>query len=170
MINMDNKNIVLFGNAKSVLNKKRQIDNKFDIICRINAGIPKDKEQYIGSRTDILFLSLDLSEKDILAFNTGTIIICSPLIFLDYINCRYSYSAWCELYSKLSSRPSTGLMAFDYILQRNFKTLTLLGFDFWQTSNWYTNNIHIAKHNPKAERLYIEQKIEEYKDKIILEK
>ena len=172
MINFKDKNIVLFGNAESVLNKKRKIDSKFDIICRINAGFPQDKEQYIGSRTEIVFLSLPLSEENVWRFKSKYVIVCSPTVFItNYVHSRYSLTHWTNLYSKLRARPSTGIMAFDYILQiGGFKTLTLIGFDFWKTPNWYTNTIHLGQHNPKAEKEYIEQKIKKYNGKIILEK
>ena len=170
MITFKNKNVVLFGNAKSVFNKERDVDNKFDIICRINAGFPQGKEQYLGSRTDILFLSLALSENETSKFNCPYIIICSPIIFVSYLHSRYNPDNWEKLYVKLKARPSTGLMAFDYILRiGDFKTLTLIGFDFWKTPNWYTNNIHLGQHNPEREKKYIEKKIEEYKDRIKIE-
>ena len=172
MLNLNNKIIVLLGNAKSVLNKQRSIDNRFDIICRMNKGLPLFLEKYIGSRTDVLFLSLALSENDIKEFKAKNVIICSPKIFItDYAHSRYSLNDWTKLFLKLKARPSTGIMAFDYILQiGGFKTLTLIGFDFWKTPNWYTNNVHLGKHSPKAEKEYIEQKIKEYNGRIILEK
>ena len=171
---MNFKNIVLFGNAKSVFNKEREIDTKYDTICRINAGFPKGKEKFIGSKTDILFLSLALSEKEIKSLDVKQIIWCTPAIRgCDWVmknSLKYEIKNWEKLYLELNSRPSTGLMAFDYILKTGFKTLTLIGFDFWKTPNWYTNTIHIAQHNPLAEKTYIKHKIEEYRDKIILEK
>jgi hypothetical protein len=86
-----------------------------------------------------------------------------------YYDFRYNLDDWDRLYSELKARPSTGLMAFDYLLNKGFKTLTLIGFDFWETPNWYTDTIHLGKHNPKAEKEYIKKKIKEYKRRIILE-
>ena len=171
MIDFKSKNIVLFGNAQSVFNKEREVDSRFDIICRMNKGLPKGKEQYIGKRTDILFLSLPLSENEIKEFKVKYVIICSPQIFItNYIHSRYDLNNWAKMCSKLEARPSTGIMSFDYILQiRGFKTLTLIGFDFWKTPNWYTDTIHIAKHSPEKEKEYIEQKIKEYKGRIKIE-
>lgn len=171
MIDFKEKNIVLFGNARSVFNEEREIDNKYDIICRINAGNPIGKENYLGSKTDVLFLSLNLSEYEIELFESKYIVLCSPKIFLNYdYDDVYDINNWSKLFSKLGSRPSTGIMAFDYILKiGGFKTLTLIGFDFWETPNWITNTVHIAKHSPKAEKKYIEQKIKEYNGKIVME-
>jgi len=174
MLKLENKNIVLFGNAKSVFDTTREVDDKYDVICRCNAGLPTGEKKYLGSRTDILFLSLVLSKMQLELFRTKTIIWCSPKLeiitplILKHINCMYSIKQWEILYANIKSRPSTGLMAFDYILQNNFKTLTLIGFDFWNTPNWYTDTIHIAQHNPKAEQQYIEQKIKEYNGRILL--
>jgi len=178
MKNIDNflagKKIALIGNAKSVFNKEKFIDNKYDIVCRINAGFPQGKEKYIGSRTDILFLSSALSEGAIKRFGTKYTVWCTPKVqyMTNWIRknaLRYPIENWNVLYADLSHRPSTGIMAFDYLLCFGFKSLTLIGFDFWKTSTWYTNNIHLAKHSPKDEERYIKAKIKEYKGKIILE-
>ena len=175
MIDLKDKTIVLFGNAESVFNKERQVNYKYDIICRINAGFPQGKERYIGSRTDILFLSLGLSMEDLRQLNPEYLVWCSPkrematkhILKNSY---KYDYKDWYLLNLALKARPSTGIMAFDYILQKGeFKTLTLIGFDFWKTPNWYTNNIHLGQHNPEREKEYIEQKIKEYKGRIKIE-
>ncbi len=169
------KNIVLFGNARSVFYKTREVDARFDTICRINAGIPFGREEYLGSRTDILFLSLALEEDQIKRLNTEKIIWCTPKIeyrtkYIKQHSDKYPIVNWNYLYAKFKTRPSTGLMAFDYLLPQDFETFTLIGFDFWETPNWYTNNRHLAKHSPKAEKAYILEKIKEYKGKIIWER
>lgn len=158
---MKSKNVVLFGNANSVFEEKRKIDSKYDLVCRINAGSPKGKEEFLGSRTDILFLSLGLSEQIIKEMNPDKIFWCTPKeeLMTDYIKKSYdlfSRETWTKLYKKLGkTRPSTGLMAIEYFVEEGFKTLTLIGFDFWKTKNWYTNTRHIGPHNPEKERNYV---------------
>jgi hypothetical protein len=58
---MLNKNICLLGNSNSILKYPKNIDF-YDIICRINRGSPIGREQYIGTRTDILFLATKMEE------------------------------------------------------------------------------------------------------------
>jgi len=36
------------------------------------------------------------------------------------------------------------------------KNITLYGFDFWKTNNWYTNNKHLGQHNPINEKIFIQ--------------
>ena len=170
------RKVILIGNAKSVFNKERIIDSEFDIVCRINAGFPQGREQYIGSRTDVLFLSftsLKLSDEKIKKLNPKQIIWCTPKkrFITEWIRknaLRYPIENWNCLYSALGHRPSTGIMAFEYLLGFDFESLTLIGFDFWKTPTWYNNVIFKAKHSPKDEEKYIRDKIKEYKGKIIL--
>lgn len=170
------RKIALIGNAKNVLNTLKIINTKFDIICRINAGFPQGKEKYIGSRTDVLFLSSPLSEKAIKRFGAIYIIWCTPkreymTEYIDRNSLKFGLIKWSLLYSKLgNNRPSTGIMAFEYLLDKEFESLTLIGFDFWQSPTWYTNTIRPAHHSPKDEERYIKDKIKEYKGKIILKK
>ncbi len=172
MINLVNKTVVLFGNAKSVLDNKRKVDTQFDFICRINSGVTQGKEQYLGTKTDILFLSLSLSEIQFKKFNTKCTVWCTPKRelmqkYLKPIVIYYPIENWNVLYALLKTRPSTGLMAFDYLLAMGFETLTLFGFDFWRTPNWYTEAINLA-HDPVAEKDYIFKKVKEYKGRIII--
>jgi len=45
---------------------------------------------------------------------------------------------WRELKKKLSTKPSTGLMAVNFLLKHTkFKSLTIYGFDFLKTKSWY---------------------------------
>lgn len=166
------RKIALFGNAQSVLNKPKKIDTKYDIICRMNYGLPKNNEKYIGKRTDILFLSIPLTKARLKQINPKFIIWCTPKQYqiTDWIKTNalmYSNVDWAKLLDILKHRPSTGIMALDILLHTKFKTITLYGFDHWKTGTWYNNIRHLAQHNPKAEEKYIKQLIEQYKGRII---
>ncbi len=165
------RNIALFGNAKSLFVSKRQVDNKYDIIGRMNSGFPKHHEKYLGERTDILFLSIPIQNYRIKELNPKFIIWCTPKTeamtkWLKNNALIYKKSDWNKLYKKIGYRPSTGAMAIDIFLKTKYKSLTLYGFDNWKTATWYTNKIHLAKHNPKAEQKYIKKLINKGKIKI----
>ncbi len=165
------RNIALFGNAQSVLNEPKEIDTKYDIICRTNSGLPKNNVKFIGSRTDILFLSIPISESTLKKLNPKFIIWCTPKQYqiTEWIKenaLMYSNLDWTKLLNILKHRPSTGIMALDILLHTKFKTITLYGFDHWQTGTWYNNRRHLAQHSPEAEEKYIQELIRQYKGRI----
>lgn len=154
-----NKNIAIIGNAESVFNKTRPIDSH-DIVVRINKGSPKGKEAIIGERTDILALSLPLEEEEITqGFNPKYIVWCTPKheSMTEYLKENaliFPKSYWEILYGELNARPSTGCMIMFYLFPY-CESISLYGFDFWKTNNWYTQNIHFAKHDPKSEEKFM---------------
>lgn len=169
-----NKNVALFGNAKSVLLTKKEIDNKYDIICRMNEGFPQGKENVLGYRTDVLFLSTSLTKEQIDKYNPSYLIWCTPKHekMTDYIKNNaliYSTLDWQILHDKLRYRPSTGIMALSLLLNMSslWKSITLYGFDHWKTETWYTNKVAPCYHNPEAEKKYLEEIINNFSGRII---
>ncbi len=153
------KRICLLGNANSVLNKKRDIDS-FDVIGRMNRGTPLGKKAFIGSRTDILFLSTHMSGENIRgSFNPRLVVwmtICNRLASSWTLKNAIQNPAedWNALYDKLSINPTTGLMALNFILKHiDFKDLTIYGFDFFTTKTWYNTRIDSGqKHSGQKEK------------------
>lgn len=159
---LKDKSIALLGNAESVLKKKKDID-KFDIVARCNRGYPKGKEEYIGSRTDVLFLSIPSHDRVIKEeYDPKCIMWCTPLRegMSDWLlanTVSFSLDDWNDLVIIIGARPSTGCIAITYLVKYvAFKSLTLFGFDFWSTPNWYTGCKNIRNHSPVREREYIE--------------
>lgn len=158
--NLNNKNIAIIGNAKSLLDKKRNIDSH-DIVIRINKGSNKGKEEIIGYKTDIVALSLNLNRRQLFMMYNGfpEAFYCSPKNrdnMDSSIKKFYPLENWAVLEATLGSRPSTGCMMIDYLYNYiDFKTLHIYGFDFWTTDTWYTNNTHKGPHDPQAEEFYI---------------
>ena len=152
------KRICLFGNANSVLKEKRDIDS-FDIIGRMNRGTPHGKEKFIGSRTDILFLSTHMSGENIRnSFNPRFAVwmtVCNRLASSWTLRnaIQNPTKDWDALYDKLSINPTTGLMALNFILKHiDFKDLTIYGFDFFTTKTWYNTRIDSGqKHSGQKE-------------------
>jgi len=153
------KKICILGNANSVLNGKKNIDS-FDIVGRMNRGTPRGKEKFIGSRTDILFLSTHMKGENIQrAFD--------PRFVLWMTACNRLASSWTlknaiqnppddwdALYDKLSINPTTGMMSLNFLLKHiDFKSLTIYGFDFFKTKTWYNTKIDSGqKHSGKKEK------------------
>jgi len=154
------KRICLIGNANSILNEEKVIDS-FDIIGRMNRGMPQGKEKFIGSRTDILFLSTHISGENIRkAFNPKFVVwmtvchrLASPWVLKNAI--QNPEEDWNVLYKELSINPTTGLMALNFILKHtNFKSLTIYGFDFFATKTWYNTRIDDGqKHSGEKEKV-----------------
>lgn len=156
------KKVCLIGNADSVLNKKKDIDS-FDVVCRMNRGRPEGKERYIGSRTDIHFLSTSMSRKNIEHYFSPRFVvwmtICNrlahPWVLQNAI--QNPKEDWNALYNDLKINPTTGLMALNFVLKYlEFKSLTIYGFDFFKTKTWYNTKIDSGqKHSGKKEKVMI---------------
>jgi len=162
---MNNKTICLIGNSRSILKNEKDIDI-YDVICRCNRGKPQGKSKYIGSRTDILFLSTKIDGVRLQRnFNPRFIIWLPPgrkrvTPFVKNNAYFVPKEEWQILYDKLSGeyRPSTGLMALNFILNHlEFKKLIIYGFDFFKSGTWYhqiKSGVHEA-HNPEEEKKII---------------
>ena len=154
------KRICILGNANSILNGKKDIDS-FDVIGRMNRGTPRGKEQFIGSRTDILFLSTHMSGENVLAsFSPQFIVwmtICHRLASSWVLKnaIQNPEKDWKALYDKLSINPTTGMMALNFMLKHiDFKSLDIYGFDFFKTKTWYNTRVDSGqKHSGEKEKV-----------------
>jgi hypothetical protein len=168
---LKDKTICLLGNAKSILKFKKNID-KFQIICRCNKGVPTNKEQYIGSRTDVLFISTKVSDYTIKhIFNPKFIIwttrwgrkkLATSYILNNAIqNLIKDYNELLNLLPK-KILPSTGFLALYFLIKHvKFKKLIIYGFDFGKTPTWYTLAVKPnAHHNMLLEKKLIQKLIE----------
>jgi len=166
------KKVALFGNAKSVLQCKKEIDSQYDIICRMNLGHVKGWGEYIGTRTDILFLSMPVSDQVLKELNPKFIIWATPKHekMTPYLECyalRYNQTMWQCLYDHLGARPSTGIMALDMLSGLAFRELNIYGYDHWKTVTWYNNKNRPCHHSPKAEEKLIKYIVNHSKGRII---
>ena len=169
------KNICLLGNANSVLDKKKDIDS-FDIVGRMNRGTPAGKEKFIGSRTDIFFLSTHMSGENIrrsfdprfAVWMTRCNRLASSWVLKSAI--QNPMEDWDALHDKLNINPTTGMMALNFLLKHiDFKSLTIYGFDFFKTKTWYNTRIDSGqKHSGKKEKLLFTKMIKGRKNVRIL--
>jgi len=153
------KRICLLGNANSILDEKKDIDS-FDIVGRMNRGMPRGKEAFIGSCTDLLFLSTHMSGENIRnSFNPRFVVwmtVCNRLASSWVLKnaIQNPTEDWDALFDKLSINPTTGIMALNFILKHiDFKSLIIYGFDFFTTKTWYNTKTDSGqKHNGKKEK------------------
>ena len=155
-----NKDICLLGHAKTIMNNKKDIDS-YDIVCRLNRAFPPTffksngierckSSPYIGNRTDILFIGSEQNvsrcePKVIIGYHglTSGLWINSDKVIkrLPHFYC-FSWADWADLRTKLCMTgeigSSTGLMAINFLVKYcSFKSLTLFGFNFFETEAWY---------------------------------
>ena len=170
-----NKDIVLLGNSRSILTNEKNID-KYDVVCRINRGKPEGKEQFIGSRTDILFLATKMREPAIKQdFNPKFVVwttecqkLALPWVMENAI--QNPAEDWRELKSNLPALPSTGYVTINFLLKHiNFKSLTIYGFDFFKSGTWYHNLRNQKWHCFKEEEKLIKEMIKNKNIKLIEE-
>ena len=165
------RNIALFGNAKSVLRTEKEIDSKYDIICRMNMGFVKGHEKLIGMRTDVLFLSMPLRASVIREINPKFIIWCTPKHekMTEFIKKRaliYDITWWNKLYYVLKARPSTGMMALDILKTTESYSIHIYGYDHWKSETWYTNKNNPCHHKPKKEEHLVNEIISQSEGRI----
>jgi hypothetical protein len=158
---LQNKKICLLGNSNNILNNPKNIDS-YDIVCRINKGIPTGKEKFIGSRTDILFLSTKMKDEEIQKnFNpkyvmwiTKDIKRQSPWLSQHVI--KVPPKDWQEVKDILTTLPSSGCMSIYFLIKHiDFNKLDIYGFDFFKSGTWYHNLKNQPWHNGNLEKQFI---------------
>ena len=172
------KCVALIGPAESILNtNKGDIIDKFDIIVRLNKSIPLPEglEHDIGSRTDIIYNSLNttdypgqnrfgtkLYKKHGIKFVSSSYPFNNPIFkqdILNYIN-KYNFelpfktfddNKFRNLEKYLGTRPYTGTCAIFDLLSYPIKYLYISGLDFYH-SKYYKEYREITKGQQKYSR------------------
>lgn len=192
---LENKNIAIVGNAESIFKKQngRNIDEA-DIIIRMNRGYIRDKKSQ-GSKTTIWCgACANISEQIIKKeFNPEFLIYTDKnnnKIFesfdekSDYLKEKlfcYDEKFHNELiYEKENKekfqekKPTTGCLMINFLIKEiNFKSLSIYGFDFFETNNLYNkDNLEEIRntrpHNFNYEKKYILDLVEKNKNKVKL--
>lgn len=141
------KKIAIIGNSKKVIGKKYPID-QYDVVIRINRAwnLPESMKNDVGRRLDILCISGGERKnlENLVSSEFRTIWMARKRrdeINPDIANklSFYPIEWWYELYENIGEFPSTGCMAFDLFsrLIGDDGHITLYGFDFFQSDNWY---------------------------------
>ena len=144
-----NKSVVIIGKGPSVLKSTQEFVCSFDEVVICNFPPIEGYDQYIGNKATYHFLNANDPNpyrKEILdnlglkcMFNTHRLPIKPPMdIFPDhdvkYIH-DYGSTRVPEFKSQYKFDPSTGILAFDYFVNKNaFSLIGLVGFDFFKIS------------------------------------
>ncbi len=172
------KSVALVGPAESILNtKKGHIIDRFDVVVRLNKSIPlpKDLSKDIGTKTDILYNSLNTSDfpgenklSPTLHKKYGIKFVCSSYPFnhsvfkddiLRYVR-KYKFelpfkvmddNRFRRFESALGTRPYTGTCAIMDLLCYPIKYLYITGLDFYY-SRYYGQYREISKGQLKHTR------------------
>ena len=176
---LKDKDICVLGNSRSILYHKKDID-KSEVVCRMNRGVPQGKEEYIGSRTDVVFMSTRYQpewEKMYNAKYTLWMTECQLLVkpFVAENAIQNPPEDWRELKAEYPEKmlPSTGCIAINFLLKHiDFKSLIIYGFDFFKSGTWYNSNNNQPWHPVELEEEIICKMLAESgkKFKLIVEK
>lgn len=168
---LKDKTVALIGPAESIIGtKKGNIIDQFDIVVRLNKSLPLPKKmsEDIGSRTDILYNSLNTSDfpgenkfSNELLNSQNVKFMCCPYPFdhsifkndiINYIKRNkfgipfrvISNKTYFQLENYLRTRPFTGTCAILDLLNFPIKYLYVSGLDFYMTS-YYSSYRRIRK-------------------------
>ncbi len=172
------KSVALVGPAESIINtKKGHIIDRFDVVVRLNKSIPlpKDLSKDIGTKTDVLYNSLNTSDfpgenklSPTLHKKYGIKFVCSSYPFnhsvfkddiLRYVR-KYKFelpfkvmddNRFRRFESALGTRPYTGTCAIMDLLCYPIKYLYITGLDFYY-SRYYGQYREISKGQLKHTR------------------
>lgn len=143
----DSKDVALIGNSTKIFDHHYPIDDH-EVVVRMNRGWALQPEHYksTGKKVDIVFASTELN------FLKSMTSVCNQIVWmtpkhreqamLQYTDLHfYPIEYWDELTERLGARPSTGCMGADLISRHLGKgKLTLYGFDFFKTPNWWSGS------------------------------
>jgi hypothetical protein len=159
-----NKNVIIVGPAGCVKEDCEGIDiDSYDLVCRINWHW-KDftiEDKYLGQRTDILYHCMNLAQynaKDVALWKEQGIYLVSPYdvsdttdtrkrgatfqernegVGLEFINAS---EYWLKMNKQFDCFLNTGTLAIVHLLSLPVKTVTVVGFDFYETHYWRDPN------------------------------
>lgn len=147
------KRVAIVGNSTSIFDFKfgKDIDNH-DVIIRFNKGFPIKTESQ-GTRTDILMLACKLDRDRIKRYHAKYTIRRLNIPAYNF-RCDYVFTnPYIHTISEgLGARASSGLMAIEWCLKQNIKSLDLYGFDFFQNPTYYNPAGYQTQHSGDGER------------------
>ncbi len=194
------------GGGAMVGSGNGSVIDSFDIVIRINQGVPVRNTNDYGSRTDVLYNCLDNDPSAGGIINGhlwkqhGVKYVKCPFPTTEYfvrpersnqlqqiLPVAYSEKDYYEKFKSTQNgfRPNTGTAALIDLLQYDFKTLNLFGFDFFRTlydknysgvaattkeqfESWLGVN-KSDRHDPDTQYLYFKNEIYKKDKRVIVE-
>ena len=174
------KEVLLVGNSSSLLGKQNgsKID-KFDVVVRMNHGYPRSElASCTGQKTDIWICAFNNLEKQVIEYQKFQPQYAIRLNNKTHVHPKmqqiflmWDMANWHQVKqaTHIKKYPSTGLVSIYFFLYFiGMDQITLTGFDFFKTSNFYKNqitpNLQARRwHEPNMEERYIKGLIREHK-------
>lgn len=165
------KSIIIVGNSSNILNKNQgNFIDSHDIVVRINYAIPirRNLKNDTGIKTNIYIAGISKSKrvlKLIENIKLDYILRLSP--YGEKIVQSNVYQDSIKNYNQVKQefnayKPSSGCLAINFFCKHiNFKSLTLIGFDFFNNSsrpNIFKSYLY-KDHDPMYEKKYIISKL-----------
>jgi hypothetical protein len=92
---------------------------------------------------------------------------CHSNPYIDSVSYQTDLPLWKSCLHKVGSRPSTGCLMIHFLVNNvKFKSLTLVGFDWWKSPTWYYES-GPGPHSPLSEKCYVNALKSHYNIKII---
>ena len=147
------KRVAIVGNSTSIFDMKYGDDiDKHDIVIRFNKGFPVKPESQ-GKRTDILMLACKLDKERIKRYHPKYTVRRLNVSAYNF-RCDFVFTnPYIRRISKgLGARASTGLMAVEWCLANDVKSIDLYGFDFFKNPTYYNPIGYKTQHSGDGER------------------
>lgn len=168
----DDKDVCIIGNSHSLFDVEHPEIDEFDVVIRCNLGSVIDgKEMFMGNRTDFVAISIPDEKVFELYGDDMHFLIMTDLhrkTFFTEKNFKnftvFPLSERRDLIKKMKGkgRPTTGCMAIEFVKNRNAKSISLYGFDFFKTANHITKLKNPKKHDMGTEESYIRMVLDGY--------
>ena len=178
---LKDKKVLIVGPSENVIKDYDGMsEDNYDIVCKINNHWmnPLDK-----IRTDVVYhcLNIDITSEDSLVYmrdnniklvtrneireTTSTtkilrFIEINKKVGLEYYEIPKTFFEKCT--DDLGCNPNTGVLAILHILSMSIESLTVIGFDFYET-------LHLGNSNPKTLRKIQQGKVSNHQPKPQLE-
>ncbi len=167
------KNMIMIGNSESLLNMYQgKLIDKFDLIIRFNEGfmLPEIVE-HTGVKTHIWVCGLYQERRIKRGFDYFK--DCDYILRLNAKHFQYtptyikpktfayrSHMEFNKLEQEIQSRsgtPSTGISSIDFFVNyaKTYKTITLIGFDFFKQPTYYAAENYKSPHNDITEKAFV---------------
>jgi uncharacterized Rossmann fold enzyme len=152
MIDVKDKTVAIIGNAASIFDRLHPDIDSHDVIIRFNKGfitIPLCQ----GTRTDVVILSLELTDEEKQRFNAKLYINRSPKTKCGDVTISDTFRA--KLKEIIGKQPSSGYMAICLCIDA--KKIDLYGFDFGKTPTYYNPDGYVTLHDFNKEHELIKR-------------